>query len=67
MQLEGEARQVAHALLTTHKKAAAVAERKVREQYESKLRQKQMQLTAVQNQLQVRTAFLSLSLGLLWV
>ena len=56
MQLEGEARQVAHALLATHKKEAAVAERKVREQYESKLRQKQMQLTAVQNQLQVRAA-----------
>ena len=53
LQAEAEARQVAHALLASHKKEAATAGKKVREQYESKLREKQMQLNAVQNKLQV--------------
>ena len=53
-QVEVEARQVATALLASHKKEAATAERKVREQYEAKLREKQMQLHSVQSKLQVR-------------
>ena len=53
-QAEAEARQVATALLGSHKKEAAAAERRVREQYEAKLREKQKQLSAVQDRLQVK-------------
>lgn len=42
------------ALLARHTKGAAAAERRVREQYEAKLREKQKQLNSVQDRLQVR-------------
>ena len=54
LQVECEARQVTTALLGSHKKEAAAAERKVKEQYEAKLREKQKELNSVQNRLQVR-------------
>lgn len=53
LQAEVEARQVGTALLARHTKEAAAAERRVREQYEAKLRDKQKQLNAVQDRLQV--------------
>ena len=56
MQVEVEARQVASALLASHKKEAAAAERKQREQYDARLREKQMQLNSVQDRLQVSLA-----------
>lgn len=46
---------MANALLASHKKEAAAAERRVREQYEVRLREKQKQLHAVQERLQVRS------------
>lgn len=55
LQAEAEARQQATALLASHKKDAAVAERRVREQFEAKLREKQKQLLALQDRLQVRS------------
>ena len=56
MQTDVEAQQVAAALLARHKKEAAAGERRLREQYEAKLREKQKQLHAVQDRLQVRSA-----------
>lgn len=56
MQAELEARQLAAALLASLKKEAAAAERRVREQFEAKLREKQKQLLALQDRLQVRSA-----------
>lgn len=52
VQAESEALQVATALLVSRKEAAA-CERKLREQYEAKLREKQKELNSVQNRLQV--------------
>ena len=59
MQTEVEARQMATALLASHKKEAAAAERRVREQYEAKLREKQKHLHVVQDRLQVTSALLN--------
>lgn len=59
LQFEAEARQVAHALLASHNKEAATAERKVREQYETRLREKQKQLNSVQTRLQVSLSGMS--------
>lgn len=53
LQAEVEARQVANALLASHRKEAAAAERRLKEQYELKLREKQKQLNNVQDRLQV--------------
>lgn len=53
VQAESEALQVATALLVSHRKEAAACERKLREQYEAKLREKQKELNSVQNRLQV--------------
>lgn len=52
-QVEVQARQVANALLASHKKEAAAGERKMREQYDTRLREKQLQLNLAQNRLQV--------------
>ena len=49
---------MANALLASHKKEAAAAERRVSEQYEAKLREKQKQLNSVQDRLQVRSSLL---------
>jgi len=51
--VEVQARQVAHALLASHKKEAAAGERRMREQYDTRLREKQLQLNLAQNRLQV--------------
>lgn len=53
LQAEVEGRQVANALLGSHRKEAAAAERRLKEQYEVKLRDKQKQLNDVQDRLQV--------------
>jgi len=55
-QVEAQARQVAHALLASHKKEAAAGERRMREQYDTRLREKQIQLNLVQTRLQVSFA-----------
>ncbi|KAL0032283.1 hypothetical protein WJX79_002357 [Trebouxia sp. C0005] len=52
LQVEVQARQVANALLASHKKEAAAGERKMREQYDTRLREKQLQLNLAQNRLQ---------------
>ncbi len=52
-QVEAQARQVAHALLASHKKEAAAGERRMREQYDTRFREKQVQLNLAQTRLQV--------------
>ncbi len=52
-QVEVQARQVAHALLASHKKEAAAGERRLREQYDTRLREKQIKLNLAQTRLQV--------------
>jgi hypothetical protein len=52
-QVEVQARQVGNALLASHKKEAAAGERRIREQYDIRLREKQIQLNLAQNRLQV--------------
>ncbi|KAL0049666.1 hypothetical protein WJX82_007177 [Trebouxia sp. C0006] len=52
LQVEAQARQVAHALLASHKKEAAAGERRMREQYDTRFREKQVQLNLAQTRLQ---------------
>ncbi|DBA96689.1 TPA: hypothetical protein ACH3X1_015539 [Trebouxia sp. C0004] len=52
LQVEVQARQVANALLASHKKEAAAGERRMHEQYDTRLREKQIQLNTAQNSLQ---------------
>ena len=62
MQAEVETRQVANALLASHRKETAASGRRLKEQYELKLREKQKQLNSLQDRLQVKSTALLLLL-----